>query len=131
MTRQAGRQDAIENIHTAQHTVDQIFGRADAHQVTRFILRQQRKHDIEHGMHLVLGLAHRKPADGDAGRIESGNKFSGFRSQVGLNAALNDAEQRLVARFLALSIVPPSDACDPWRVWCRRDRWDRNIRRRP
>ncbi len=49
-------------------------------------------HHIEHGMHFIFGLAHRQSADGDAGRIERRNKFSGLRSQVGLNAALNDAE---------------------------------------
>ena len=47
-------------------------------------------------MHLSLGLTHRKSADGDAGRIERGNKPGGSRPQVRINPALNDAEQGLI-----------------------------------
>jgi len=92
MTRETSRQDAIEDVHAAQNAVDQIFGRADAHQITRLVFRKQGLHHIEHGIHFVFGLAHGESADSNAGRIERGNKFSGSRSQVGLNAALNDAE---------------------------------------
>ncbi len=34
--RQAGGQDAIEDIHAAGNAVDQVLGSANAHQVTRF-----------------------------------------------------------------------------------------------
>ena len=51
-------------------------------------------------MHLSFGLAHGESADGDAGRIERSDKFSGSRSKVRLNAALHDPEQSLVGSRL-------------------------------
>ncbi len=92
MTGETSWQDAIEDVNAAQNTIDQVFGRANAHQITRLVFRKIWIHNVEHGMHFVFGLANRQAADGDAGRIERRNKFSGLRPQVGLNAALDDAE---------------------------------------
>ena len=70
MTRETSRQDAIEDVNAAQNAIDQIFGRADAHQIARLVFGKIWIHHIEHRMHFVFGLAHRQPADGNAGRIE-------------------------------------------------------------
>ena len=100
MARKAGRQDTIEDVDAAQHAVDQIFRRANSHQVARFVFGQIRLHHIQHGVHLLLGLAHGESADGDAGRIERSDEFSGSNSKVRLNAALDDPKESLVAASL-------------------------------
>ena len=48
-------------------------------------------------MHFLLGLAYGQSADGDAGRIERRDEFSGGSSKVRLNAALDDPKESLVA----------------------------------
>ncbi len=96
MPRQPGWQHTIKDIHSARHAVDQIFGRADSHQVARFVFGQERRDHIQRSVHLLLCLPHRESADGNAGRIERGDEFGGLRSEVCLDAALHDAEQSLV-----------------------------------
>ena len=102
MPRQAGRQDAIEDVDAAQDAVDQVFGRTDSHQVARLVLGQQRRDHIQHGVHLVFGFAHRQAPDGNPGRIERSDKLSGFSPQVRVDAALHNPEQSLVAALLRL-----------------------------
>ena len=102
MARQAGGQDAIEDIYPASDAVDQVFGGADSHQVARLGLGQERRDHVEHGVHFVFRLAHREAADGDAGRIERSDKFSGGRSKVRVNAALHNPEEGLVGASLGL-----------------------------
>ena len=92
MARQAGRQNTIEDVDAARDAVDQVFGGADSHQVARFVFGQQRRDHIQRVVHLLLGLAHRESADGDAGRIERSDKLCGLSPQVRLDAALHDPE---------------------------------------
>ena len=57
-------------------------------------------HSIKHGTHFVFGLTYRQSTDGNAECIERWNEFSGFRSQVRVDAALNNAEQSLIVARL-------------------------------
>src|SRR5215216_5372255 len=100
MACEPGWQDAIEDINAAQHAVDQIFRRANAHQITRLILGQMWTHYIEHSVHFLLGLSHREAADGNARRIERSDEFGGSSSKARLNAALYNPKESLVAASL-------------------------------
>ena len=88
----AGRQHAVKQIHALRHAVDQIFRRAHAHQVARFVVRQPGADLRRYPMHLRLGFAHRQAADGIAVKRNARNKCSGFLSQFRYDAALHDAE---------------------------------------
>ena len=59
----AGRHHAVEHVDAARHRLQQILGRADAHQVARAIRRQRRRGLLDHREHHRLRLADRKPAD--------------------------------------------------------------------
>ncbi len=89
---QAGRQDAIENVDAARHAVDQIFRRANTHQVAGFIFGQKWNDHVERVVHLLFGLANGESADGDAGGAERSNELGRLSPQVRLNAALHDPE---------------------------------------
>lgn len=102
MTGKAGWKDTIENVDAAQDAIDQVLGCADSHQIARFAFGQERRDHLQRGVHLLLGLAHRESADGDAGRIERSDEISGGRAQVPLYAALDDPEQSLVRPPLRL-----------------------------
>lgn len=53
-------------------------------------------HHLKHLMHLGLGFAHTQPADAVAGEIQPRQKFGALGAQVGKDAPLDDAVQRLV-----------------------------------
>lgn len=54
---QPGGQDAVEDVYAAQDSVDQVFGRADAHQVAGFAGRQDGVENVQGGEHVGLALA--------------------------------------------------------------------------
>ena len=62
----AGGHDAVEHVHAVRHAVHQIFGRADAHQVMRFVFGQHGGERAKHAVHFGLGFAYGKAANGDA-----------------------------------------------------------------
>ncbi len=95
--RQPGGQNAVEDMNAARHTVDQIFRGADAHEIARFILRQQRSYDIEGIVHFLFCLTHGKAADGNAGCTEGGNEAGRLSPEICLNTALHNSKQSLVS----------------------------------
>ena len=74
MTGQSCGQDAVEHIDAARDAVDQVFGRADTHQVTRLVIRQERSNQVQSCMHLCFGLADRQSADGDPWARQAGDE---------------------------------------------------------
>ena len=58
--------------------------------------RQDGIHHFQHGIHLGFGFADRETADGIAREIQPHQEFGRLLAQVGEDAALHDAEQRLV-----------------------------------
>ena len=91
----AGGHDAVEHVHAREHAVDQVFGCAHAHQITRLARRQLRCNVSEHSPHVFFGLAHTQAADGVAGQIQCGQADQRLVAQALEHAALNDAEQRI------------------------------------
>ena len=86
---------AVEHVDAAGHALDQVFGRAHAHQVARFVCRQPVRGVRHDAQHLVLGLAHADAANRVARQVERGQRFDRLLAQVLKHAALDDAEQRV------------------------------------
>jgi len=63
----AGRQHAIEHVHPRRDGRDDVPLVADAHQIPRFIGRQQRGRVIDHPNKLLVGLPDGHAADRKAG----------------------------------------------------------------
>ena len=74
---------------------DQIGRRADAHQVARLFLGQQRHDAVERRQHDLLPLAHRQAADRVAGKIHGDQLLRRARAQLRVRPTLHDREQRL------------------------------------
>ncbi|MNV27676.1 hypothetical protein D3C71_1188320 [compost metagenome] len=92
----AGGHDAVEHVHATGHAFDQILRATNAHQVARAVGGQDRVHVVEHGVALMLGLTHRQAADGIAVEADLLQALGRAAAQVGMHAALDDAEQRRV-----------------------------------
>ena len=96
VARDARGQHAVEHIYAAIDRLDDVLGRADAHQVARLIGGQRRAGFVQRGVHLRFGLAHSQAADGVAGEVKGREEVGAGLAQIGEDAALHDAEQRLV-----------------------------------
>src|ERR1044072_7058850 len=59
----AGRQNAVEHVDAARDCFDEIFWRADAHQVPRRISRHSWRHVFDYFKHHCLLFPHPQPAD--------------------------------------------------------------------
>ena len=61
--------DAVKHVYAVSHALHQVFGRAHAHQVARFVFGQtvwRVRHDFAH---LVFGLAHAHATNGVAREV--------------------------------------------------------------
>ena len=70
VTRIAGRHHAIEHVDAGFDRENQVFRRADAHQVARLVRRQAVRRVRHDALHFFLGLADADAADGVAGQVE-------------------------------------------------------------
>lgn len=61
-------QHAVEHIDSALNSLEEAVRRAHAHQIARLVLIKVRRNDFQHLIHQLFRLAHRKPADGVAGK---------------------------------------------------------------
>ena len=59
--------DAVEQVHAARDSLEQIRRKSDSHKITGDLARQAGLEQLEHAVHHRLRLADREPADGDAG----------------------------------------------------------------
>ncbi len=101
-------QDAIEHIHAPRHAFDQILRRADAHQIAGLIGRQDRVDHVEHGVHVRFALADAQAADGIPVETQLGQIAGRLLAQVGVDSALDDAEECLTsARLGGLAPLGP------------------------
>lgn len=91
-------QHAIEQVDAVPDAFQQILGRADAHQVTRFVPRQLRRGVRNHPTHLHFGFSHAHPADGEAVRRKIRDEGDAFIPQILIDAALYNGKQRLIVR---------------------------------
>ena len=111
VARVAGGHHAVEHVHPAGHALDQVLGPAHPHQVARPVGRQARMQVFEHGVALVLGLAHRQTADRVAIETNCLQAVQRAAAQVRMHPALDDAEQRrIIAQFVVRIARPPRPA---------------------
>ena len=94
----ARRQHAIEHVDAAHDRADDVGGLADAHQIARPVRRQGRHGRVEHREHRRLPLADRQPADRIAVEADLDQPCRRSLAQIGINAALHDAEDAVPGR---------------------------------
>src|SRR5207245_8595289 len=85
----------VAEVDARRDRLDQILRRAHAHQVARPLFGQARR--LENSLTLLLRLAHRKAADGVAVEADVDQALDRLRAQLRMDAALDDAEQRVRA----------------------------------
>ena len=106
----ARRHHAVEHVDAGLDRADEVFRRADAHQVARLVGWQARRDVGEDAHHVLFRLADRQAADGHA--VEADVVQSGQRlvAQVFVHASLDDAEQRVgifqLVVFVARTLRP-------------------------
>ncbi|EHM49730.1 hypothetical protein HMPREF9080_02979 [Cardiobacterium valvarum F0432] len=96
----ARRHDAVEHVDATPHAFYEVFRFADAHQVARFVRGQVRQGVVEGVVARFQRFADRQPADGIAGQVERDQAFRRFAAQVGIDAALDDAEKVVGVAFM-------------------------------
>src|SRR5437660_1273256 len=82
VARVARWKDAIEHVDTARDRLDEIFGRADAHEVARPVGRHAWRDERGYAVHLVLRLADREPSDRVSIEANAGEPVDAFEPQV-------------------------------------------------
>jgi len=110
VAREPGRHGAVEDVEAERDAGHQVVGLADAEQVLGRRLGQQRRGHREHLAHLGL-VATEGAADREAVDASGGDGLGRLAPQVLVDAALDDAEDRLARRPLAL--VPGEAAVEP------------------
>ncbi len=91
----AGRHHAIEHIDAARDRLQNVFGRADAHQIPRAILRQDRGDLIDHREHHRLRFPDREAPDRVTMKTDLDQAVRAGPSEFRHVAALRDAEQHV------------------------------------
>ena len=94
-TRGAGWQHAIEQVDAPPDDLEDALGVADAHEIARLVLREQRRGPPDGLEHLVSPLPDREPAERVAVEGERGDLFYGAPPELGVDATLGDAEPEL------------------------------------
>ena len=94
--RVAGWYDAIKHIHAAFNAFENIFGQTDTHQVTRFLLRQERFGIVDDLFQKLKAFTDTDASNCVAGEIHGCQCFGTFAAQIIIGAALYNTEQRLV-----------------------------------
>src|SRR5918998_2180863 len=111
VTRQAGRQDAVEQVHPEPDDLEYPDRVPDAQEVPRLVGRKQRRGQSEGPEHLSPRFSHREPTDSVAGEPHLYRALKALAAEVGVEAALHDAEERLIVppvRLLAARGPPGS-----------------------
>jgi hypothetical protein len=91
------RQNAVKHVDTARNCLDQIFRRADTHQISRRIFRHSRRDVFDDVKHHRLLFADAQTTDGITVKADVYSLFETDSSQIQMAGALNDAKQCLRA----------------------------------
>src|SRR5215213_4858371 len=89
------RQNAIKHVNAPRNCLDEIFGRADTHQVSRRVFRHFRDDLFYHIKHHRLLFADAQSADGVAVKANVYGLFETDSSQISMAGALHDSKQGL------------------------------------
>src|SRR5580698_7106764 len=104
VARGARGQHAIHHVHAHARILLDFVWIADAHDITRLVIRQKRKDFGDHLQRQVARLAHAEAANGVAVEVHLDKALGALAAQVAVHAALDDAEE--VLRTAALFPVP-------------------------
>jgi hypothetical protein len=88
----ARRQHAVEHVDAARDALDQVLGRARAHEIPRPIRRQPLRRRGGHRIHLIDRLTDAEAADGVALEPDRGRGVGALVAEVLEDSALNNAE---------------------------------------
>ena len=91
----AGRHNAVEEVHTAGHALNDVAGRTHAHEIAGLIRRHIGLYLLNDVVHHIRGLPYRQAADGVAVAVQLGDLLHVPGPQVRVGGALVDAEQHL------------------------------------
>src|SRR3984957_9196721 len=102
------RQDAVEHVDAAMHSLEQIASRADAHQIPRFVRRQQLAYRRRAVLALRCGFADGETADGVPVERQLCDGTRALDAQVHETRALHDTEKGLrgIAARLETALRP-------------------------
>ena len=95
MTRVSRRHDAVEEVHAAVNAFEKVYGSTDAHQVARLVLRHIGFDRFDDAVHFFGFFTDGETADRVAGEVKFADLFHVAYAQVGIGAALVDAEEKL------------------------------------
>src|SRR5262249_42429407 len=88
------RRDAIEEVDAATDALDEVLGKAHAHEIARRFARQLGVDDVEDAVHVRLGLADGQAADAVADPVAGvANRSRRGSAQRLVDAALYDREE--------------------------------------
>lgn len=91
-----GGHDTVEEIHAPGHALDDVGGRSDTHEIPGLVRRHIGLHSLDDIVHGLGGLPHRQAADGVAVTVQLGDLLHVPDPQIGIGAALIDAEEHLM-----------------------------------
>src|SRR5260370_838995 len=115
--RGARREHAIHHVNAKRDVIGNLLGAADAHEIARTILREERGNFCGHLAGDFVRLADGQPAYGVARKIEIEKLPRAFAAQVGKCRALHDTELPLTdisvasRAFLKIDAPPPTPFC--------------------
>lgn len=107
----SGWQYAVEHIDPARHAVENVFGMAYPHQITRFVSGQEGRGKGDDGILHFRWLANTYAADGYSIEGKRRDVFGRFASKIFVNAPLHDSEYGL--GFSPRGKVPGRPAVGP------------------
>ena len=87
---------AVEEINASVNRLEYVNGSADAHKVTRLIVRQIRLARFDNAIHFIGAFANSESADSVTGKVELCDLLKVTDTDILVNAALTDTEKKLV-----------------------------------
>lgn len=101
----------VEHVDAQRHADDQVRSESDAHQVARLVARQQVRREAHNFPEVVFALAARQSADSEASNVPLRQSFRALLSQLRLEPALYNREDRLIV-VPAVCLEAPVDPSD-------------------
>ncbi len=109
--RQLRRHDAVEHVDAAMDRFEDVERRADAHEIARFVRRQELRGELAQVFALALALADCETADGETIEWHLAQNGGAFAAQLLARARLARSQTSIAAnRRARRDCAPPNDA---------------------
>ena len=103
----AGGHDAVEKVHAPGYPFDDVGGRTHSHEIPGLVRRHMGVQLLDDLVHHFGGLPYGQAADGIARQIQLSNLLHVLNAQIGISAALVDAEEHLAGVDGVLLLLEP------------------------